>query len=76
MQHEKDIRDLIMEKRVASGKSINQFALETGIEPATLSKLERKEQGMNYKTLVHIALGFEDKVSKLFQELEDRHYNY
>lgn len=76
MQQKKDIRDLIMEKRVASGKSINQFAIETGIEPATLSKLERKEQGMNYRTLVNIALGFEDKVSKLFKELEDRHYNY
>lgn len=76
MQYTKDIRDFIREKREANGKTLNQFALENGIDPSTLSKLERKEQGMNYKTLINIALGFEDKLSTFFKELEDKHYKY
>lgn len=76
MQQEKDIRDFIREKRLATGKSLNLFALSSDIEPSSLSKIENKQQGMNYKTLIKIAQGFEQKLSEFFKELEDKHFDY
>lgn len=76
MQQAKDIRDFIREKRLASGKSLNEFALFSGVDPASISKIESKQQGMNYKTLIKIALGLDLKLSEFFKELEDNHYYY
>lgn len=76
MHQEKDIRDFIREKRLATGKSLNLFALSSDIEPSSLSKIENKQQGMNYKTLIKIAQGFEQKLSEFFKELEDKHFDY
>ena len=51
--------------------SLNQFAIENDIEPATLSRIENEKQGISIKLLAKIARGFNTKGSKLLIEYEN-----
>ncbi|MDD3593467.1 MAG: helix-turn-helix transcriptional regulator [Candidatus Gastranaerophilales bacterium] len=48
----------IKNKRLKAGKSLNGFALENGIEPAVLSRIENLKQGIKLDALFKIAKGF------------------
>lgn len=50
--------------------SLNQFALENGIEPAALSRIERQKQGISLERLSQIANGYGVLISELIAEYE------
>ena len=62
----------IKEKRKALSPqvSLNSFALENDIDPATLSRIENQKQGISLKLLGNIANGFKTSGSKLLAEYE------
>lgn len=76
MQYEKDTRDFIKEKRLQTGKSLNTFAFDAGIEPAILSRIENKKQGIKLEVIVKISSTLNIKVSEFFNELENNGYKY
>ena len=50
--------------------SLNNFALENGIEPAALSRIERQKQGIILERLEQIANGYGVFISELLSEYE------
>ena len=50
--------------------SLNTFALDIGIEPATLSRIERGLQKISLTEIGKIANGFNIKASELIKEYE------
>ena len=50
--------------------SLNKFGVETQIDSASLSKIERVKQGITLKYLSQIAKFYGIKVSKLIEEYE------
>ena len=50
--------------------SLNNFALESGIEPAALSRIERQKQGIILERLEQIANGYGVFISELLSEYE------
>lgn len=76
MQYIKDTRDFIKEKRMQTGKSLNTFAFDAGIEPAILSRIENKKQGIKLDFLIKISNVLNIKLSEFFKELEDMGYKY
>lgn len=76
MQQNKDTKDFIKEKLYESGKSLNGFAFDAGIEPAILSRIINKKQGIKLDVLIKIAKELNIKLSEFFKELEDKNYNY
>ena len=51
--------------------TLNCFAIENDIEPATLSRIENEKQGVSIKLLAKIANGFNKKGSDLLLEYEN-----
>ena len=54
--------------------SLNEFAFNNNIEPATLSRIERCLQGITLEEIDKIAQGFEIKASELIYEYESKNY--
>ena len=50
--------------------SLNSFAIENGIEPATLSRIENGKQGIKLVDIGKIAKGFNMLASELISEYE------
>ena len=50
--------------------SLNSFAIENGIEPATLSRIENGKQGIKLVDVGKIAKGFNMLASELISEYE------
>lgn len=50
--------------------SLNAFAIENGIEPATLSRIENLKQDIKYATLEKVANGFKILPSQLILDYE------
>ena len=50
--------------------SLNKFALDTGIEPATLSRIENMKQGVKLDTIYKIAAKYGLLGSELLAEYE------
>ena len=65
----------IREKREALSpkRSLNEFALNNGLEPATLSRIETCKQGIKLTDIAKIAKGFNMLASKLLEEYENLH---
>lgn len=57
-------------KRNAEKISLNEFAFNNGIEPATLSRIETSKQDIKLSTLAKIANGFRQSPSELLREYE------
>lgn len=57
-------------KRQALGCSLNKFALNNGIEPAILSRIENLKQDIKLQVLAKIAKGYNISVSELLHEYE------
>ncbi|MDR1168080.1 MAG: helix-turn-helix domain-containing protein [Heliobacteriaceae bacterium] len=55
MQH---VGEYIRKKRLETGKSLNKFAFEAGIEPAILSRVENSKQDIKLGVLNKIANNF------------------
>lgn len=71
MQH-KNFGKFVLNKRISLSPkiSLNKFALNNGIEPATLSRIENVKQDLTLDTLYKIAAGFGVKASILLDEYE------
>ena len=52
--------------------SLNSFAIENGIEPATLSRIENCKQGIKLTDIGKIAAGFSMLASELLSEFENQ----
>ena len=52
--------------------SLNSFAIENGIEPATLSRIENCKQGIKLNDVGKIANGFNMLASELLKEYESK----
>ena len=50
--------------------SLNNFALDIGIEPATLSRIENLKQDVKFTTLNKIAKGFNLQTSEFIAKYE------
>ena len=70
MQYSKDIRDFMREKRLATGKSLNTFAFDADIDPAILSRVENKKQGVKLDMLQKFVATLDMKLSDFFLEFE------
>lgn len=60
----------LRQKREAMGVSLNKFAINNFIEPATLSRIETQKQDLKFSVLANIALGFNLTISELVKEYE------
>ena len=65
----------IRNKRLAISPkiSLNQFAIENDIDPATLSRIENEKQGISINILAKIAQGFQTIGSNLLKEYESKY---
>lgn len=55
--------------------SLNEFALNIGVDSSTLSKIENQKQGMNKNTMVKFACGFNMLLSDFIREYELSDYS-
>jgi len=55
--------------------SLNEFALNIGVDSSTLSKIENQKQGMNKNTMVKFARGFKMLLSDFVKEYELSDYS-
>ena len=69
MQYQ-NIGKYIKEKRIKTGISLNQFALQNEIEPAILSRIENQKQDIKLNVLIKIANGFKLQPSEFLQSFE------
>ena len=69
MQHHK-LGLYIKLRRKQLGKSLNKFAFDVEIEPATLSRTENLKQDIFYTTLVKIADGFGQTPAEFLTDFE------
>lgn len=68
----RDFGKFLRQKRIARNPqvSLNHFSVETQIDSATLSKIERVKQGITLQYLSQIAEFYGVRVSKLIEEYE------
>jgi len=62
----------IQEKRLSLKYSLNHFALNNGLEPAVLSRIENLKQGIKLDVLVKIACGFNQTPAEFLAEFESK----
>lgn len=73
MQYYKNISSYIKEKRTATGVSLNEFAFNNDLEPATLSRYENGKRAINLLNLVKIANGFNQTLAEFLTEFENKY---
>lgn len=73
MQYYENISSYIKQRRLETGVSLNEFALDNGLEPATLSRYENGKRGINLLNLVKIANGFNQTLSEFLADFEKRY---
>lgn len=73
MQYYKDISLYIRGRRREKGISLNTFALDNELEPATLCRYENGKRGISLANLVRIASGFGQTPSEFLADFEKRH---
>ena len=72
MQYHQDISLYIKNKREAKGISLNEFAFNSELEPATLCRYENGKRGISLANLVKIAKGFGQTPSEFLAEFENK----
>lgn len=70
VMQESDIRDYIRQKRLSKNISLNNFAIENKIDPATLSRVENKVRDLKYSVLEKVAKGFSMTPGEFLLEYE------
>lgn len=70
MQYD-NIGKYIRIKRKLLPKSLNSFALDCGIEPATLSNFENQKSDILFTNLLKIIAGFKQTPAEFFQEFQN-----
>lgn len=70
MQYYKNISSYIKQRRLEKGVSLNEFALDNDLEPATLSRYENSKRSINLMNLVKIANGFSQSPSEFLADFE------
>lgn len=73
MQYYKNISSYIKEKRTATGVSLNEFAFNNDLEPATLSRYENGKRAISLMNLVKIAGGFNQTLAEFLKEFENKY---
>lgn len=73
MQYYKNISSYIKEKRVATCTSLNEFAFNNDLEPATLSRYENGKRAISLMNLVKIAGGFNQTLAEFLAEFENKY---
>lgn len=71
MRQEKDIRDFMKLKRQGTGKTLNGFAFDADIDPAILSRIENKKQGVKVDVLMKFVAALNMTMSEFFSEFEN-----
>ena len=66
----KNLGKYIRKKRLLLGISLNAFALNSDIDPATLSNFETGKSGISFDTFTKIAKGFNLVASELLLQYE------
>ncbi|MDR1327737.1 MAG: helix-turn-helix transcriptional regulator [Heliobacteriaceae bacterium] len=69
MQH-LSLGNYTREKRKATGKSLNKFAIEFDIESASLSRFENNKQDIKFGMLVKVARGLGQTPSQFLADYE------
>jgi len=73
MQHYENISLYIKERRLATGLSLNEFAFNNDLEPATLSRYENGKRAINLMNLVKIANGFNQSLAEFLANFEAKY---
>lgn len=71
MQYYKNISSYIKQRRLEKGVSLNEFALDNDLEPATLSRYENGKRAINLMNLVKIAKGFNQTLAEFLTDFEE-----
>jgi len=66
-----ELGKFIKNKREAANISLNKFAIENDIEPATLSRIENLKQDIKMGVLAKISKGFKSTPAKFLLEFEN-----
>lgn len=75
MQHYNNISSYIKQRRIETGLSLNEFAFNNELEPATLSRYENGKRAINLMNLVKIANGFNLSLAEFLTEFESKYPN-
>lgn len=70
MQYGKDISLYIKKRRLEKGISLNVFALDNELEPATLCRYENGKRAVSLINLAKIANGFGQTPSEFLADFE------
>jgi transcriptional regulator with XRE-family HTH domain len=73
MQYYKNISLYIKQRRLEKGVSLNEFALDNDLEPATLSRYENGKRAINLMNLVKIANGFNQTLAEFLNDFEKKY---
>lgn len=65
-----DFGIFLRKKREGTNISLNQFALESDVDSATISRIETGKQGISLSVIAKIASFYGIKVSELITEYE------
>lgn len=71
MQYHKKLAEFIRSFRESKKISLNSFAFKNGIEPSTLSRIEKGQLELKISNLEKIASGFNLKPSEFLKMFED-----
>ncbi len=72
MQYQEELSKFIRELRESKNVSLNSFAFKNGIEPSTLSRIEKGQLELKISNLGKIASGFGLQPSELLKMFEDK----
>lgn len=75
MQYYKNISSYIKQRRLEKGVSLNVFAIDNELEPATLSRYENGKRAINLMNLVKIANGFNQSLAEFLIDFEKNSHN-
>ncbi len=68
----KHLGKYIRNKRIKAGHTLNKFAFEIAMEPATLSRIENLKLAVKIDSLIKIASGFKLSPAEFLTEFEQK----
>ncbi|HNW25767.1 MAG TPA: helix-turn-helix transcriptional regulator [Candidatus Gastranaerophilaceae bacterium] len=74
MQHYKNISSYIKQRRLETGISLNEFAFNNDLEPATLSRYENGKRTISLMNMVKIANGFNQTLAEFLADFEKKYF--
>ncbi len=66
-----DFGKYIRDRRIKLGQSLNNFAIQCGIESSTLSRFETEESDVYFQNFIKIANGFNVTPSELLKDFDE-----